>query len=209
MKKLITIVALALVAGVAMAREGDTNSTFAAGPAGGEVSMDKWGGIKADGAIVASGTVTSAGSALTSDLTLTDADGNAVITATGYEAYNADLVLAADQADDGADLFRIRSAASNNVLQIWNNTSTSIVASISSVGALTAGPATIAGLATVGALSTTGKVAVGSLSGGCNVVSNWPAITIIGTGDKTNVITLSSVTVGTQSVVCVSSWTTQ
>ena len=155
--------------------------------------MDKWGGIKADDAIVASGTVTSAGSALTSDLTLTDADGNAVITATGYEAYNADLVLAADQGDDGADVFTLRSAASNNVLQVWNNASTSIVLQVSSVGALTAA----------------GKVTVGSLSGGCNVVSNWPAITIIGTGDKTNVITLSSVTVGTQSVVCVSSWTTQ
>lgn len=67
-------------------------------------------------------------------VTITDADGAAVVTATGYEANNASLVLDADQGDDNADTWTVTSAAADNDLDLINHTST--VVSFTSTGAI-------------------------------------------------------------------------
>jgi hypothetical protein len=55
-------------------------------------------------------------------LTVTDADGAAVATATGYEANDATMVLDADQGDDNADTWIVESEAADNDLSFVNHT---------------------------------------------------------------------------------------
>ena len=81
------------------------------------------------GDITAAGIITSAEA-----ITLTDADGAAVITATGYDDSNASLVLDADNGDDNADTWTITSEQSGNDLSILNHATE--VLNLTSAGAL-------------------------------------------------------------------------
>lgn len=67
-------------------------------------------------------------------VTITDADGAAVFTATGFEANNASLVLDADEGDDAADTWTVTSAAADNDLDIINDSTTA--ASLTAAGVL-------------------------------------------------------------------------
>jgi len=66
--------------------------------------------------------------------TITDADGAATFTATGFEGHNASLVLDADEGDDNADTWTITSAAADNDLDLTNHSTT--VLSVTSGGAV-------------------------------------------------------------------------
>ena len=55
-------------------------------------------------------------------VTITDADGAATFTATGYEGNDAVLVLDADQGDDNADTWSVESEAADNDLSFVNHT---------------------------------------------------------------------------------------
>jgi len=79
------------------------------------------------------------------DLTLTDADGAALVSVIGFEASNASIVLDADQGDDNADTWTIASLAADNALSLKNHTTT--VATFTAAGrlAMSAGAGAVAG----------------------------------------------------------------
>lgn len=74
--------------------------------------------------------------ATTAGITDTDADGASTISAIGYEANDAVLVLDADQGDDAADTWSIESEAADNDLSFVNGTTEAI--KVTSAGVVTA-----------------------------------------------------------------------
>jgi hypothetical protein len=82
---------------------------------------------------------------IVADLTLTDADGAALVSVIGFEASNASIVLDADQGDDNADTWTIASLAADNALSLKNHTTT--VATFTAAGrlAMSAGAGAVAG----------------------------------------------------------------
>ena len=69
-----------------------------------------------------------------STITLTDADGDATVSVIGYEGSDAILVLDADEGDDNADTWTIKSEATGNDLSFVNHTTE--VMNLTSAGAL-------------------------------------------------------------------------
>jgi len=61
---------------------------------------------------------------------ITDPNGGAEVTITGFEGSNAALILQADEGDDDADKWRVRSVASTNMFQIQSFSTGSYVAAI-------------------------------------------------------------------------------
>jgi hypothetical protein len=109
-------------------------------PSGGVgFSVDDSGNATVGGTLTVSGatsisTISATTVAATAAITLTDSDSNAVVTVTGFELSDASLILDADQGDDNADTWTLKSAASDNDLDIINHTTTS--ASLTAAGVL-------------------------------------------------------------------------
>lgn len=90
----------------------------------------------AKGTLATKVTISAAGGIAAADaVTLTDADGAAVISAIGFEANDATLVLDADQGDDAEDTWTIESEAADNDLSFVN--STTEMMKISTAGVVT------------------------------------------------------------------------
>jgi hypothetical protein len=78
--------------------------------------------LNASGAVSVGSTLTVSNTISSGDaITLTDADGNAAISAIGYEGGDATLVLDADQGDDNADTWILESEAADNDLSFVNH----------------------------------------------------------------------------------------
>jgi hypothetical protein len=109
-------------------------------PSGGVgFSVDDSGNATVGGTLTVSGatsisTISATTVAATAAITLTDSDSNAVVTVTGFELSDASLVLDADQGDDNADTWTLKSVASDNDLDIINHTTT--IASLTAAGNL-------------------------------------------------------------------------
>jgi len=129
------------------------------------------------GTVVLDGTI-----AATDAITLTDADGHAIVTVKAASgAYNADLILEADASEDNEDTWTIRSAAGDNDLDFLNHTSTRMTLSKDG-NLLVAGTAKSTGDFTVGS----DKVVITASSG--NILSKGT----IGAGANGTEFTVSS-----------------
>jgi hypothetical protein len=93
------------------------------------------GNATVGGTVTTTGATTTSGDAtFTAGVTLTDANSNAVITVTGFEASDAILILDADQGDDTADTWTIEAEATGNDLSIMNGVTE--VLNLTTAGAL-------------------------------------------------------------------------
>jgi len=66
----------------------------------------------------------------TTGIEVIDTTGSAEVTITGFEGSNAQLILQADEGDDDADKWRIRSVASTNMFQIQSHSTGAYVAAL-------------------------------------------------------------------------------
>lgn len=107
----------------------------------------------------------------------TDADGAAVVTATGFEAYDGTLVLDADQGDDNADTWTIESEAADNDLTFVNHTTEIMKLTAAGELSLTAASFT-ANRQTVVSLATTSRVCTSADYGKLIVISTNAAVAI-------------------------------
>ena len=136
MKKILSILALAaLIAAPAFAA--DAEYTFREGVRTGVVTSLFSVAVSMPGnATIATNLTVGGAVASAAGITDTDADGDSKISAIGFEAKDAVLVLKADQGDDTADTWTIKSEAADNDLSFVNGTTE--VFKITSAGVATA-----------------------------------------------------------------------
>ena len=136
MKKILSILALAaLIAAPAFAA--DAEYTFREGVRTGVVTSLFSVAVSMPGnATIATNLTVGGAVASAAGITDTDADGDSKISAIGFENKDAVLVLNADQGDDEADTWTIKSEAADNDLSFVNGTTE--VFKITSAGVATA-----------------------------------------------------------------------
>jgi len=136
MKKILSILAIAaLLAAPAFAA--DAEYTFREGVRTGVVTSLFSVAVSMPGnATIATNLTVGGAVASAAGITDTDADGDSKISAIGFEGKDAVLVLDADQGDDAADTWEIRSESADNDLSFVNGTTE--VFKITSAGVVTA-----------------------------------------------------------------------
>lgn len=116
-------------------------SSAAFGQSFGQVNADR---VNVYSALVVSGTTTLTGAVTTSST----ASFTTTATVLGAEAGNASVVIDADEGDDNADTWTLRSTASDNDLDILNHTAA--VVSVTTAGAVSAAELSLTGVTGTG-----------------------------------------------------------